>query len=259
MMLMGAPSLCIGQAPTAVELTATQHAREHFERGLSLAQEERWGEARHAFERAGALVQRPSVSFNLALALYRLGELVAAARALDAFEVAGGGETSYAQGAQRLRQLIDKAVAVLLIEISPATAALKVDGEVSLQRGAARRVLLDPGVHTISIDAEAHVAQELTLPVSSGERLTRIVRLQMEPPEVVAVQAPVAKPKPPWVSPVASPPADADGSGLLSEPLLLGILGAVVIAGGVTALVLSAEDEVAEPSGGSLGKVIRLP
>jgi tetratricopeptide (TPR) repeat protein len=64
------------------EEDAREQARAAFSEGIALAEERRWEEAAARFRSAMALHDAPAIRYNLASALFEMGELTEASRAL---------------------------------------------------------------------------------------------------------------------------------------------------------------------------------
>lgn len=162
--------------------SAPLEARAAFERGVSLSQQERWGEALEQFRQSFELVPRPSAAFNIATTLVRLGRHVEAVAAFERYlQIADpSAEGSRYADAQAQLQTERGSIATLELSIDPADAELRIDGQRIADGAAASRVRsVDPGTHTIEASAARHRAFMTTVRVRSGERLP--VRVRLEP------------------------------------------------------------------------------
>jgi tetratricopeptide (TPR) repeat protein len=178
-----APVLCTASAQDAA--ASQERARRLFKEGLALAKSERWAEALSAFRRSADLVSRPSTSYNIANALYRLDRPVDALAELDRYEempeVRAGG-TAWERG-DALRDLLDGAVAEVRLAITPASAKVFVDGRLSATSGFERKLRLNPGTHSIHITREGYASSLRELQVERGSREAYTVALQpLTPP-----------------------------------------------------------------------------
>lgn len=295
--LLALPQAAAAQAPgAATEAGSIERARQLFEQGLAHAQAERWAEAAEAFKQARAISARPSILFNLASVLYRLGSLIEARQVLAAYSrllrAAVGRRNSSAtatnskrEDAGRLQILLDRDVPTLSVRVDPAYAWVIVDGATRQEQGTDRAFILDPGEHHIEVRAWRHVAQSLTLTLAPGERRTLTILLSKAPalaqeqtptptpPPEASAQIPrkeVARWSPPpsgaspgpaaAVEPSRRDPRDDDG-GLLSSPVFWVAAVAVVGGGVATTYLLTRDDETttAGPTGGTTGIVLTAP
>ena len=154
-------------------------ARALFERGVELADEERWGEAVEYFRRSRALEPRAVTVFNLAAALMRLGRPTAALEALEDYAQLAGEDDPRREDARELSEVALAAVAHLTLTVEPPGARLRVDGELAAGEGATRELRLDPGEHRLSLEAEGHLPESLVVALLDGERAARSVALAL--------------------------------------------------------------------------------
>lgn len=177
-----APERVSAQAATSSsrsKTSRTQRARELFNRGIDLAQEQRWAEARAAFSQARAVQERASIVYNLALSQYHLNELSAAQKTLDDLNrIAKPGSVHHREG-KRLRPLVERDLARLLLHLAPSLAAVVVDGHHVPGKGPTRELRLDPGHHQLAVRATGYAPHELELKLERGEQLTK--RILLEP------------------------------------------------------------------------------
>src|SRR5258706_7161616 len=82
-------SLARAQSSAPIAQPATPpgaaEARALFEQGLAYGDHDQWGQALEAFRRARAIVERPNIVLNIAIALMRLGRPTEAIRAVEDF------------------------------------------------------------------------------------------------------------------------------------------------------------------------------
>lgn len=224
------------------ETPEQNEARELFSRGVELSEQERWGEALELFRRSRAITERPSTTFNIAVALLRLGRPTEALTALrDYLRIAGPEEEARRAEAQELLELALSSVAELTLTIDPPFAEVRVDGE--LQAGDTReRVLtLDPGTHNVRVSADRYEADSFEVSLLTAERVAREVTLDPVPD-------PIASPAPP-----PRPPPERS---LLEQPWLWIVAGVIVVGAGVgigVALASGTED----PYPGTTGVVLQ--
>jgi hypothetical protein len=174
------PHASLAQAPDAGDTTGEAEARELFERGVELSQQERWGEALEYFRRSRALTSRPSTTFNVALALLRLGRPMEGRATLAAYLSESEGldrESGRRAEAEELMELAVSSIAEVTLEVTPVEAEVRIDGVLSETEGTIRALALDPGSHSIRVTLDGHVAQTLEVSLLEGEHVTRSLTL----------------------------------------------------------------------------------
>jgi|LNFM01.1.fsa_nt_gb hypothetical protein len=155
-------------------------ARRAFERAVAFSQEERWGEALEEFRRSMELVERPNAAFNMATTLVRLGRHVEAIAAFERYmeitdRVADAVRVANAQEQITAERAI---VATVVLTVDPPQAELRVDGRSRGDvTGATRTISLDPGSHTIELQAPRHRPFSTSFRLTSGERREIAARL----------------------------------------------------------------------------------
>jgi hypothetical protein len=171
-------------------------ARELFRRGVALSRQERWGEALEYFRRSRALVERPSTTFNIALALLRLGRPTEGRATLQEYIAQSEGnprEAARRQQAGELLSLAMSTIAELTLALSPIDAEVRVDGVLREGAGETRVISLDPGSHSLRVTHDGYIAETLDLSVLDGERVSREIALaERNDPAEVRVTASVA-------------------------------------------------------------------
>jgi hypothetical protein len=169
------------QAQRSPSSRTEQEARTLFQSGLAAASEERWADALELFRRSRALVERPSVLYNEAQVLVRLGRFVEARASLRAFQAASGASTDEERARlERARALlteIEAQIATLVVRVDPPGAILEVDGEPSATTGPIRTLELDPGRHAITVRAQGRDPRSFTVALLSGTRSSETVTL----------------------------------------------------------------------------------
>ena len=242
------------------EATTTAQVRALFEEGLALADEERWERAADRFRRAWSLRAAPVIGYNLAAALDRLGRLVDASEVLERV-------VRMPDAPEEVR----RPASGLLEAIRPRLAHLRIRTE-----GDAREVIIRVGERELptelvgmatAVDPGAHVVRAMV-----GEEVvaTRTVEVEEGESAQVLLAIPARAPSPEevaWANGGGGESGSALGSGS-GEPEDTGsILGewwfwtftAAVLAGGVVAVVLLANDSDApQPVDGTWG-VVRVP
>jgi hypothetical protein len=161
-----------------------REARSLFEDGLEAAEQERWADALELFRRSRSVVPRPSVLYNEAQVLVRLGRFVEARTALRDFLSAIGGlggadatERARIDRARALAAEIDAQIATLVLTVDPPGATVEVDGDETSGAGAVRTLELDPGRHAITVRAAGRDPSSFTVALLSGTRSAERVTL----------------------------------------------------------------------------------
>ncbi|MBW2462243.1 MAG: PEGA domain-containing protein [Deltaproteobacteria bacterium] len=185
-MLIGL-SLCLSGTAAAQDSSpepdtsaTAEEARELFGRGVELSREERWGEAIEYFRRSAAVAPRPSTTFNIALALLRLGKPNEAKAMLTLYLTQSEGiereDVRRAQSAE-LMDLAESSIATLTLEVSPPETALRVDGVLVEGAGGTRVLSLDPGAHAIRGTLEGFTPGTLELSLLEGAQVAESLSL----------------------------------------------------------------------------------
>lgn len=204
------PALAIVVVPAIVAMSAPAFAediakaRKLFAKGLAQEEAGGWAEALVTFREVAAIKTNHIVHFHIALCLEKTGKLVEAieqfALAKAQAEKEGGtdAELTVANAKKHLDLLRQRVPAVRVSKPPAAGARLLVDG-VPASFGAV--IPLDPGAHTIAVEAPEHARFEQTLTMVDGttapvEVLPRLVRTAEPPPPS----------KPPLLTTDAPPP-----------------------------------------------------
>lgn len=167
-------------------------ARADFDAGVRHARAQRWAEALAAFERSRARVDQAHTALNVAVAQRELGRLRAARQTLRACLAMPqtAADATLGRDAALLMALVLDALAHVSLTVDPPDATVRVDDEVAPD---ARAVELDPGEHTVTVNAPGRVDETFTLTLRAGDRVARTVRLRALPARVaVAVTPPDA-------------------------------------------------------------------
>jgi len=221
------------EAPPAATPSAEElEARTLFTLGVQMAEAERWAEAEKSFARSEALVPRASTAFNRALALYRLGRIREMLLALERFlersdPVTDARDRSHAES---LRQSGQRALATLVLRVSPADATVRVDGEPLGETAgdAERKMAVDPGDHVVTADGPGLEPARVEVSVSAGEQA---------PVALTLSRRPEAAPPAPSMLRSTSPPDEGSWTVPLG-PLVLTLAGAASLVGaGVTGII----------------------
>lgn len=266
----------LGGSGSAVRAQGPQEeARELFLKGVEMADQQRWSEAVQSFRRSRALVDRPSTVFNLAVALLRLGRYGESLEAFDDFMGMTDPERD-AEARKQAEQFMRQARtgrATLVLTVSPEAAVVYVDGERREGEGTDRTLVLDPGRHTLRIEAEGYLAQQLRLSMLSGSETSTAVELvpmmgdlgrqdQMEESRRRQAEAEARAEgrvdRSLTDAGSGSAPAEAgDERSVWKSPWLWVAAGAMLVGAGVGLGVGLSGGDGADPYGGTTGVVLR--
>jgi hypothetical protein len=242
--LMLALALSFASAPAATAQSSSEakakQARELFDDGVSLAKAERWAEALWAFRRSRSLVPRPSTSYNIANALYRLDRPVEGLAELDRYDempAVRGNELARERGAT-LRGLLESAVAQIELAITPLDAEVHVDGRRSKVAGGDRVIRLNPGLHSVRVARDGYESTTIEIEAERGSRESHVMALRPVAPAPLSVKLPepsiAAGPgslAPIEVQPSKSQVPQDDRKPFVKRPGFWGMIGAIVVVG----------------------------
>jgi hypothetical protein len=235
-----ARAAAVAAAPTSTDDVAAQQA---FRTGVEAARQERWTDARAAFERAYALSPRPVVLINLAGAQARTGHLIDASKnyrrilAADATPETGSFRRAAADVLPALEARIPR-VRLRPSGLAP-TDVIRVDGEIVPASTLMEGQPLDPGEHTLAVERAG--AERARVLFALTERELHYIGLPLPlpvapPPQPLAVAA--------VGSSSGAPASDAAGSASrsrswLRSPWTWATVGVVVVAGSIATIVLA--------------------
>jgi hypothetical protein len=208
-------------------------AREAFDRAVAAMQEGRTREGVELFRRSLELMPRTESAFNLAVALRGVGDHVAARATLDALAAGTYGALGEEElhAVEALRDEIARETPSLRIEVDAADASVSIDGTEIDGDARALTVALNPGAHEVVARAPRHRESAHTIELALGE--SEALAIALEP--IVDV-APAR----------AREPLDDTDDGTVFESPWFWIVGALLVGGGVAAVVLLVS---LEPSG----------
>lgn len=237
------------QTASSGDASSAGEARGLFEEGVALAKSERWAEALWAFRRSRKLMPRPSTSYNIANALYRLDRPVEGLAELDAYErMPGvrGNEAALVRG-DKLRTLLESAVAEARLAITPVDAEVYVDDRRSKGSGSDRVIRLNPGPHSLRITRDGYEATKKEIHVERGSREKYVIALKPLTPAPVAVEIPASAVTLDSVETGAAPSSAGgdDRKRFVKRPgfwVMIGVLVAGGVAAGVAVAVTRKDD-----------------
>jgi hypothetical protein len=213
--------------PSHAEQDARERSRVAFRKGVAQLRAQDWTGARTSFEAAWALYPHPSILLNLAIARLHTDDPIRAEQDLVRFLSEDGGASAdeLASAREALAEARSR-LGSLRVVVSPASARVTVDGtavetvrRADAASGVVAEMRIKPGRHAVVAEAEGHVPDRRSVDVAAKAEVAVTIALAV-------VEAP---PKPP---PPPAPSATRDVVGWS----LVGLAGAALITGGVTAL-----------------------
>ena len=199
-------------------------ARERFQRAVSLYREGNFDAALAEFQRAYELQPNYRVLYNLGQVQVERHDAVAAIKLFREYLNRGGSEIDPERRAQVERDLnlLTTRVAELRVEINERGVSLLVDGVAVAELPSSAPIIINSGVHQISVTKPGFQAQARSVSVPGGEPLS--LRFSLEPD-------PAARPVP-----RAPKGADTDSNDnhSLGTPFWVGVASTVALAGTAT-------------------------
>jgi hypothetical protein len=174
---------------------ATDLADAEFRQGNSLYKEQRWAEARDAYDRAWQLKKAHDIAANLAYAEMKLGRFREAAEHL-AFAVKSWpptGKTDKREYAIDRLQLARKEVGALKIEVNLPRADVLIDGQRVGQAPLDGEVFVEAGTHTIEAKLVGYATASRSVDATKGgaAEVALVLRVAAAPAPPPVVQRPV--------------------------------------------------------------------
>lgn len=231
---LGPLGLTFSRSAAAQQADSKALARQHFQRGVELANESAYGESLLEFSRAYQLSPHYSVLYNIAQAHVALGH---AAQAVDAFKryLSEGGAHLALDRRQEVEAEIIRQfarTATLEVRVDTERASVTIDGEPRGLSPLAGPVRVDVGAHRVSVALESGELRSQTVSVLAGKN--QLVEFQLRPSSPPPESPPL--PPPPRESrAVPAPPAGGPASDRTRSTLGLAI-GAVGVGLGGAAL-----------------------
>lgn len=169
----------------APDSAAVERARRTFERGVLLAQQERWSQALEEFRQSRQHADRPRTAFNVGLALQHLERYREARAALRECIAMPGvvAEADLVADANALEAQVGRSLARLRLVVAPPDAEVRVNSQVVDDdlREPVRELDIDPGRQEVEVSAPGLAAQRFTVALRAGEALQRRVDLAVIP------------------------------------------------------------------------------
>ena len=226
--LAAAPRQVRAKEPqSAAEAEAREKSRVAFRKGVAQLRAQDWSAARVSFETAWTLYPHPSILLNLAIARLRTEDPVRAEQDLVRFlsEDGGASPDELASAREALADARAK-LGSLRVLVSPPIARVSIDGKaVETVRhadagasGVVAEVRIKPGRHSVAVEAEGFTPDHRAVDVAA--KAEAAVTISLAPVEI-------AVPKPPD----SGPPIRT-----IVGWSLVGLAGATLVTGGVTAL-----------------------
>lgn len=150
-----------------------QEARKRFDQAILLVEEGSFAEALAEFEKAYSLKPSVPVLYNIGMTYVALGKPVEASNALERYLLEGGSTLPPKRRAQATAELARQRarIALLELDIKPAGAEVRVDGDLIGRSPINLPVRVGLGTHKVSATMDGFVAQEATVRVASDERV----------------------------------------------------------------------------------------
>jgi hypothetical protein len=154
-----------------------EEAARHFEKAIGHADAREFDAAVVEFQRAYELSPHYSVHYNIALALIAAGRSLAAVQAFERYLAEGGAEVSASRRAQVEAMLESERAKLgrLVLGIEPKDARVSVDGKAVKVPDAGLE--LEPGDHSVLVQAPGHVERALSVTLRARETATVMVAL----------------------------------------------------------------------------------
>jgi tetratricopeptide (TPR) repeat protein len=219
-------SLALAHPALAEEQDNKALARQHFQRGVELANANNYDESLREFSRAYELSPHYSVLYNIGQAHVALGHAAQSVEALKRYLAEGGAnialERRQAVEADVIRQLA--ATGTLDVRVDVAEAGVAIDGAPRGRSPLAEPFRLDVGAHRVEVSLTSGEHQEQTISVAAGQNQVADFRLRAEPARPSALGAPRLEARAPPPAPPA-PPSSTSGGDRSTVGLVLGSVG----------------------------------
>lgn len=160
--------------PTLASADAVADAREAFEEGLALLDDERFADAVSAFERSIAHHETTAAVYDLGLACRGAGRIAAAVAAFERVieRLGDGSDDALLTNARTLREELRRQLARVTLDVRGDPSAVLLDG--APVASVSEPLILDPGLHVLETRRSGYLDQraELRLAPGATERVT---------------------------------------------------------------------------------------
>ena len=180
-----------GELPVAAAQSGTEvaAARRLFLQGVEAAREQAWEQARDAFARSFAIVQRPNTLLNLARAYENTGQLV---EAVESYRRVAGGvdqehvEARHVETARTALGRLEPRLARVQLHVlgSPTGTQLHLDSAEVAWAVAEVELEVNPGARVFRVTRNAEVVVSEEISVAEGESVALELDIPPEPAEV---------------------------------------------------------------------------
>jgi tetratricopeptide (TPR) repeat protein len=257
-------------AHAAEDSADVDKARQLFTEGLSFVEAGDWTQAEDRFRRVLALKSSHVVSYNLASALHHLGRVTEASELLRVILRDPSADAATHDAAQQLLTEIEPLIGSITIRVSGDTsgARLSLDDRPLELSALVQTLSVDPGHHHVVIaradapDVDRDVTVGGDFPLQADVAIELPARVT---PEAVAAQAAAQKEA---AAPAAATSqargeasAERDSGSVLTQWWLWAGVGAVAVAGVITAVLVASSAEQAKPIAGDpviRGRVVQM-
>jgi hypothetical protein len=167
------------QARPQASAAQKQRARSLFFKGMRLFKKGRYKEAVRAFETSARLVEKAVVVFNLAMSYRAVSDYKQSISAFRRYLRLAGGQVG-----RKRKKLVEKMIRSmepklgrLVLDISPAQAAVLLDGRRLGTAGVKSTLEVNPGKHRLTVKKPGYRDHSQTVTVGSGK--AQVVRVQL--------------------------------------------------------------------------------
>lgn len=175
----GALVVALAVAPVAHAAPPQSEAATRYNRGVELAEQGAYDQARAEFQRAYELRPHHSVLYNLGQVSVAMDRPLAAMEYLQRYLREGGGAVAAERRRAVERQIgeLDARVPRLEIAVEPAGAQVVLDGRAIGRSPLGTPVVVDVGAHRIEAARDGYAPSSTTLSVSNGTRERVLLQL----------------------------------------------------------------------------------
>lgn len=230
---------CLSSAPERASAQAPDEYRALIRQALDEYEAENWPEAKYFFEKAHGVYPNARTLRGLGMVEFALRDYVEAAGYLER-ALQDPVNPLTAEMREKVGQLLEQSrgfVAVLELELVPATAEVRVDGRPHALAADAR-IRLNPGTHELSFGLAGYETAVRRVDLDVGATIPLRIELVEERPDPgptvpapVPVVAAPASPAPAPSGPLAPPPQSEFQR--IAPWVVVGVGGALVIGGGI--------------------------